>query len=180
MARPISYRWTGRGDRVLQRPILIASLLILGGVVALAQPLQIRVSQSNQPVEFSAGETDLIAGAGSDIVDWFYSAVNEKTLDIRNPDNNWRVDISRSDTTWHTGLRIEVLRTGDGTGSGTLTGGDDDYTEITTSATPLFYGTNGDARTVPLQFRLRGQFGYYVVPAGTYPTTIIYTVYDDI
>jgi len=161
-----------------RRKILLIILLLVPLAVPVAQPLRISVSQSNQSVDFEITLNDVIGGAGTDVAAWFYSAIDEKELDIRNPDDNWRVDVRRSDTTWHSELQIALLRTGDGTGSGTLTGGDVDYVIVTTTDTEFFTGTGGDARNVPVQFRLRGSIGTYSIPAGSYVTTIVYTVSD--
>jgi hypothetical protein len=161
-----------------RRQAFLIVLLLVPLAAAVTQPLRITVSQSNQSVDFVITATDIPGGAGTDVVDYFYTAVNEKELEIRNPNGDWNVYVSRSDTVWDSDLEIAVLRTGDGNGSGTLSGGDADYVVIGTSDVLFFSGTGGDARNVPIQFRLRGQLGYYGIPIDDYDTLITYTVID--
>jgi hypothetical protein len=116
---------------------------------------------------------DLISGAGSDLTSTYESASNATDLDITSI-RFWRVDVDRSDTTWHGDFTLSVRRTSDGSGSGTISGGLA-YMEITTTTTQFFSGTF-NRTDVTTQYQLTGMS--VDVPPDTYTTTVTYTVVD--
>jgi hypothetical protein len=135
----------------------------------------------NSTETFTIDQTDVVGGAGGDVPATFEGS--DRTFDVvpwaifGSPPNNWHIDISRADTTWHTDLHVYVRRTGSGTGA-TLTGGTT-YQEITTTATFFFSGSGGVCRGIPVRYQISGSFASLGVPAGNYSTTITYTVIAD-
>jgi len=119
--------------------------------------------------------SDLQAGAGSDLKSTYESAAGTGLLTISGTSGNgdtWRVDVRRSDTTWHTNFTLSVKRTGDGTGGGSISSRAA-YQAIGLSDAAFFSGA-GDRSGIPLQFKLEGMS--LQVPPATYSTTITYTV----
>lgn len=116
---------------------------------------------------------DLQAGAGSDLIDTYESASNEISIQIVSP-ANWRVDVRKSDITWHSNFQLYVRRTSDGTGGGSISGGTT-YQEVTDTDQSFFTG-NKNRNSVDVQLRLTGVS--IQIPPGTYTTTVYYTVVD--
>jgi hypothetical protein len=84
----------------------------------------------------------------------------------------WRLDVRREGGIWPRGMRLWVRRTGDGLGSGRLSGGMS-FQEVTPNGMLLCLGT-GDRLSVPLQLKITGvALG---TPVGTYATAIGYTL----
>lgn len=121
--------------------------------------------------------SNLTGGAGTDLTDTHESASHQVTVTISTTtgnDDNWRVDVKRTDTTWHGDFTLSVKRTGDGTGGGTITGGAA-YQAVATTDNAFFSGA-GDRSDIPVQLRLSGVS--VQVPPDTYSTTATYTVVD--
>jgi len=117
--------------------------------------------------------SDLIAGAGSDLVSVYESAANATLITITGGGNNtWRVDVRRTDSIWNGGFHLFVRRTGDGTGSKPVTGGLA-YQEVTTTNVSLF-SFEGNRSSIPIQYKLEGMS--IAVPPLTYSTTVVFTV----
>jgi hypothetical protein len=72
------------------------------------------------------------------------------------------------------GVALYVKRTGDGTGGGSILGGDS-YQEVTTSDVSFFSGA-GDRTAVNIQLKVTGA-SLSMLP-NIYSTSIIYTVVD--
>ena len=87
---------------------------------------------------FMITAADLTAGAGSDIGDKV-SASSATSITVSATGFNWKVNIRRSDSSWHGNLGLYVLRTSNGTGSGIVFGGAS-YIPIGTTDTQFFYG----------------------------------------
>ncbi len=96
------------------------------------------------------------------------------SIDITATSGNWGLDVKKIDTNWHSNLHLHVKRTSDGTGSGTISGGDS-YQEVTDIDQSFFSG-NSDRSNVNVQLKLTGVS--IQVPPDTYTTTIYYTVFD--
>jgi len=123
----------------------------------------------------SIGASDLSAGAGSDL-NSTYSSVNNSTLinitGAQGVNRDWRVDVNRVGGSWDANLRIYVRRTGDGTGTGTVSDGLN-YIEATTTGNYFFQGS--DLRSsIPVQYQLQG--ASLNVLANTYNTSVVFTV----
>jgi len=118
--------------------------------------------------------TDLQAGAGSDLISTYESAVDTVSIDISATIGNWGLDVKKFDTNWHSDLHLHVKRTSDGTGSGSISGGGA-YQEVTDTDQSFFSG-NGDRSSINVQLELTGVS--IQVPPDTYTTTVYYTVSD--
>ena len=120
---------------------------------------------------------DLTGGAGTDLTSTYESGASQVTVTISNTGgagDNWRVDVKRTDGTWHGDFTLSVQRTAGGTGGGSLTGGDE-YQAVGTTDSAFFSGA-GDWTDVPVQLKLTG-VSVQVPPSG-YSTTVTYTVVD--
>jgi len=118
--------------------------------------------------------SDLVAGAGSDLISTCQSAADAVSIDTTETSGNWGLDVKKVDTNWHSNLHLYVKRTSDGTGPGSISDGDS-YQEITDTDLSFFSG-NGDRSNVNVQLQLTGVS--VQVPPDTYTTTIYYTVTD--
>jgi hypothetical protein len=119
--------------------------------------------------------SDLQSGAGSDLVSSYENTAGAILIELTGllgQQNNYRVDVSKSDTNWHGNFRLFVKRTGDGTGNGTITGGTT-YQEITNTDQQFWTGVNG-RHNVPIQLKLDNVS--VQIPPDTYTTTVNYTV----
>jgi len=120
---------------------------------------------------------DLQAGAGSDLISSYESAADAGDLTISGTGGTgdvWRVDVRRTDTTWHGDFTLSIKRTGAGSGGGSIDGGTA-YQAVGTANAELFSGA-GDRSGIPVQFRLEGMS--VQVPPNTYSTTVTLTVVD--
>lgn len=117
--------------------------------------------------------SDLQAGAGSDLIDT-YESTDPITIDILVTAGNWGLDVKKIDGDWHADLHLHAKRTSDGTGSGSISGGDA-YQEITGIDQGFFNG-NGDRSSVNVRLKLTGVS--IQVPPNVYTTTVYYTVSD--
>lgn len=153
---------------------IISGLVLILGVVTPARAIDITVSGDwSRTITAS----DLQAGAGSDLASTYESASNQASITISGTGGNtdaWRVDVRRTDTTWHANFTLSVKRTADGSGGGGISGGTA-YQAITTTDASFFSGT-GDRTGVTAQLKLEGMS--VQVPPATYSTTITYTVVD--
>jgi hypothetical protein len=124
-------------------------------------------------------EADLAGAPGSNLITTYESATDQVSLDISEttaapPPDTWRVDVKKTDTTWHSDLHLYLKRTSDGTGPGTIMSGGS-YQEVTDTYTSFFAGAN-DRTGINVQLKITGVS--VNVPADAYSTTIYYTVVD--
>ncbi len=87
---------------------------------------------------------------------------------------DWRLDVNRTDTLWDSNMTLWIMRTTDGTGSGTITGGTA-FQSITTTAQSFYSGTR-NRRNVKAQLELRGLS--VIVGPNNYSTTVTYTLVE--
>jgi len=123
------------------------------------------------------GASDLTAGAGSNLTGSYQSNSDQVLISISNTmgyDDNWRVDVRRSDTNWHSNFVLSVRRTGDGTGGGLIAGGGS-YQSVGISDGAFFSGA-GDRSDITIQLEISGVS--IQIPPATYSTSIIFTVVD--
>ena len=155
---------------------IIASFLFLSVVIADDEDKEydIRAEGGWSDLMIDAGY--LMGGAGTDLIDMYESNSDATLLDIRFPkkDELWRFDVRKSDTTWFSDLSLYIRRTGSGSGSGSISGGNS-YIEILDMDREFFSG-NGHLNNIPLQYKLSGVS--VQVPPGTYSTTVIFTLVD--
>ena len=117
---------------------------------------------------------DLIAGPGSDFNPQYLSAVDQVIVAVSSTGKAWAVSIEGAFTYWHGDLSLDVHRTSEGSGSGTISGGTG-WQQVTTSSQQFFDGSK--RRTdVNVQYRLNGMS--VQVPPDTYSGTITYTVVE--
>ncbi|MGE5558831.1 MAG: hypothetical protein ACM3WV_09490 [Bacillota bacterium] len=151
------------------------ALLLFCAFLAHVQAIDITSAGAwNETIDAS----DLIAGAGSGLIDTYESA-NILILSIANcldDTDNWRVDVKRADVVWHGDLFLSVRRTSDGTGSGTIAGGLS-YIPVDAMDTAFFSGA-GDRSNINLQFKLSGIS--LNLPPDIYSTVVVYTVIDTV
>ena len=93
----------------------------------------------------------------------------------KNEDWYWKVEISKSDGTWHSNFHLDVKRTSDGTSDGGSISGLTAYEEIVNGdpTPPTFSGVRHHS-DIDMQYRLRGVS--LQIPADTYDTTVTYTL----
>jgi len=116
--------------------------------------------------------SDLVAGAGSDLIGTYESNSDQIVLDIDVGRGNFRVDVSKINTNWHSDFQLYVRRTSDGTGDGEISGGTS-YQEITDTY-QSFFTFKKDRTGINLQLKLSG-VSVQVAP-DTYTTTAYYTI----
>lgn len=120
--------------------------------------------------------SDLLAGAGSDLIDTYESIADVASISISGTagaSDNWRVDVKKVDTGWYGSFHLYVQRTSGGTG-GSVSGGTV-YQEITDADQSFFNGSD-DVSGIGIQFQLSG-VSVQIAP-DTYTTTVYYTVVD--
>jgi hypothetical protein len=114
---------------------------------------------------------DLESGPGSDLVGTYESGAAATVMSVTYG-GSWRIDVRRTDGTWHPDFGIHTQRTSDGTGGGTISGGTT-YMEITTVDTEFCSGTL-DRTDIDAGYKLTGM-SVNAAP-GTYNTTVTFTV----
>jgi len=116
--------------------------------------------------------SDLVAGAGSDLIGTYEGYSDQIVLDIDVGRGDFRVDVSKINTNWHSDFQLYVRRTSDGTGDGEISGGTS-YQEVTDTY-HSFFTFKKDRTGINLQLKLSG-VSVQVAP-DTYTTTVYYTV----
>jgi hypothetical protein len=150
-------------------------LLIIFGLIATGKKIKAQDITVTGSWFLTIDASDLQAGAGSDLIDTYESASNQVTIDISSVGgNNWRVDVKKVDTNWHSSFHLYVKRTSNGTGSGggSISGGTS-YQEVTDTDQSFFSG-NRNRYGINVQLKLSGVS--VQIPPDTYITTVYYTV----
>jgi len=119
--------------------------------------------------------SDLAGGTGTDIVSTYYSNADEIMASVIRTSTTWDVYVQGEVTNWHNDMRVSIRRTGDGNGTGWISGGTS-WLQITLGS-QLFYSGSNRRRNVPVQLRLAGVS--LQVPADTHSGTITYTVVEN-
>jgi hypothetical protein len=123
------------------------------------------------------GSADLVSGPGSNLPSYFESASNLISIDITgaiDDNDNWRVDVKKTDGTWNIALHLNAYRTNDGSGTGSISGGTS-YQEITSTDSQFFNG-RGDRSDITVRLKMSGIS--VTLPPATYSTTVTFTVVD--
>lgn len=156
------------------RPILSASLALFLALVA--APLAVDAITIAVVGDWTQtlGALDLVAGPGSDFPAAVESNSDQGAISIGGAAGSWRVDVKKTDSVWHGDLALEVRRTSDGTGSGSISGGLS-YLEVTGLDTTFFQG-DADRSAVDVQLRISGVSA--ALGVATFATTVTYTVVD--
>lgn len=148
-------------------------LLVMFGLIATGEKGEAAVSITvSGSWSLSIDASDLVAGAGSDLIGTYQSNSDQIVLDIDVGKGNFRVDVSKINTNWHSDFQLYVRRTSDGTGSGKISGGTS-YQEVTDTY-QSFFTFKKDRTGINLQLKLSG-VSVQVAP-DTYTTTVYYTV----
>lgn len=149
---------------------ICCSLIVFLGLAATAAAADL--TSSGDWTE-TVDSSDLVAGAGTDLVGQYQSVEGNTTLNVATTaGGNWRITARRADNTWHNQFTLWIKRSSDGAGSGTIIGGST-FIEVTGLDTELCSG-QADRSNVGLQFKLTGM-SVGVSPA-LYSTGIIFTV----
>jgi hypothetical protein len=114
----------------------------------------------------------LVSGAGSDLPAAIQSISGTTVLSIANAPGSWRVKARRSPGNWDGNLGVWVKRSSDGSGSGTIAGGEV-FVELGATDVEIFSGS-GARSSISLQFRLTGLT--CGASPDTYTSSIIFTV----
>ncbi|MGB2983333.1 MAG: hypothetical protein WBC63_05660 [Candidatus Bipolaricaulia bacterium] len=158
----------------LRRAVVLGALVLPGLLSLTAGGVLAIVTTGNWAVTISA--SDLIGGAGTDLQGSYESPADQVSVSISGslgPSDTWRVDVRRSDTTWHDDVHLWLQRTGDGTG-GSVAGGTS-YLEVTATDAAFFTGSD-DVSGIPVQLELTGMS--IAVPPASYSTTVVFTIVD--
>ena len=123
--------------------------------------------------------SDLTGGAGTNLTSSYESGAAQIQLSVTEIqyEHGFRVDVRRSDVSWHASLIVSVRRTGDGTGVGTISGGLS-YQAVGTSSAAFFSGTVPEGGTysrllIPVQVQVSGVS--VLIPPHSYSTHVIFT-----
>lgn len=121
---------------------------------------------------------DVIAGAGGDLTSQYLSNADAITINVADAiddSDNWQIQVRKEDTLWHAALTLSILRTSDGAGTGTISGGNSLFLDLT-AVDQFFFDGAGNRSIVDLQLRLSGVS--VLIPSDNYSTVIYYTVID--
>jgi hypothetical protein len=120
----------------------------------------------------------LVAGPGSELAAEIESTAAQATLDVSGTAGDaqaWHIDIQRSDAHWPDAFGVEVRRSSDGLGGGSISGGTA-YQPIGAIANTFFSGS-GDREGVALQLRITG-ISLAIAP-DIYTTAVVYTLVEE-
>jgi hypothetical protein len=163
-----------------------ASSLVLMGRALFFAVLLLSFVTAAEAIDISAtggwsetvDQSDLVSGAGSNLIDNYESATDASSIDVFNTidkKDKWRVDVRRIDGGgWHGDFTLYVQRTSNGNGQGSISGGLS-YIEITTTDIEFFSG-EGALWNIDVQYRSTGM-SIDVLP-DNYSTTVVFTVVD--
>ena len=164
-------------NRMNRRLLLFALFAALSAVALHAQTATITIT----PTTAWAPAISFTGLPGEDFAATFESAANEYRISVgnANPAVLWIISVRRQDTTWHPGLTLDVRRTTDGGGGGSVgpAGTLNVYQQILTTDAMLMEGDR-NRNNIRIQLRVSGAFGGAGVPAGVYTTTVLYTISD--
>lgn len=154
--------------------MVLLGLVMTAGLSAVFA-LEVTVSGGHA---FSLDLADLAGGAGSNLIPVHHSGADAILLTVAGTsgdDDTWQMQVHKEDSLWHGSLALGVLRTGTGSGSGSISGGD--VLSLTlNSSDQVFFEGSGDRINVPVQLTLSGVS--VLVPADSYITTVYLTIID--
>lgn len=160
--------------------VLILLFFVVSGFCQMVIEVDGNITFNNSSYIITEAGNDFpssIENESSVYVSVLYSSFWDKYF---NPNQKWKVDIQKSDLTWDQDLKLEAIRTGDGTrswygGKSNISDGTT-YQTITNTSNLFFKGKN-EVNYVPLNFKLSGVS--ITMGAQDFETNIILTVYDD-
>jgi hypothetical protein len=156
----------------------LATAALVCGAMGLSGPAPAKDITVLGNWSLTIGPGDLVGGAGTDLNSTYQSNPAQVYVTISNCQNRndqWHVNVRRTDTVWDSQLQLWVQRTGDGVGSGRSIAGGTTYQQVGLTDGYFFYG-QGDRSSIPVQLELTG-VSVSLAP-GTYSTTITYTLVD--
>lgn len=125
----------------------------------------------------SISSADLLSGPGSNLRPVYEDTGSPSYLNITGTSgvaDAWRIDVKKVDSIWNASTSLSVKRASDGTGPGSIMGGEA-YQQIENTDSAFCSGT-ADRNNIQLQLEFRGMS--LQVPPNTYSTTLVYTVVD--
>ncbi|MGQ9809957.1 MAG: hypothetical protein ACUVQ7_01265 [bacterium] len=150
----------------------IAKFILLATLIQSSRLLSGDISASGGWTEVIDAD-DLVAGAGSNLIDQYQSAQDATTIDISNVEF-YDVYVRKSDNNWNNDLILYIKRTGAGSGGGNISGGTT-FQEVTGTDSKFFSGYL--ARTgITVQYKLTGMS--ISISPDAYSTSVILTVVD--
>jgi hypothetical protein len=151
-----------------------AALLLLA-VFVLLKIVEAASVNINGQWSLTIGLGNLQGGAGSDLTSTYQSPSGQVTMDVAPGGKKpWSISVARVDSSWNMNFVLSIMRTGSGSGSGTVSGGTA-YLTITTTNQTFVTGT-GSLTGIPLQEQLGGVS--VSIPPASYSTTIQFTATD--
>ncbi|MBN1410942.1 MAG: hypothetical protein JW969_08855 [Spirochaetales bacterium] len=121
---------------------------------------------------------DSVTSPGMDVTNEYYSGDTAYYFTTINTNKtNWRIDMDRTTGSWNGSIRLSVIRLTDGTGAGSVTGGDTTYVLIDGTTREFFHGDQ-DRADVYFRYRI-DQVTASVLNYTTYSTTITFTGVDN-
>ena len=116
-----------------------------------------------------------ITEAGADFTNPFASSGTSIAIDINVTGNKkFNVYVNKSDITWNSALNLSVTRTTNGGPAGNISGGTSPVAIDNTQT--LFFNGKGDKTGIQIIYSLSGVS--VTLPAATYTTTVIYTLFQ--
>ena len=112
-----------------------------------------------------------ITEAGKDFSGTYTSSVNQVYLDINHP-NTWHISVKINNIDWDDNLQVYVRRTGNGWGSGRISG-TQNFKKTNNNGSTFINGRN-PRHDVPLQYQIRNVS--VTIPAHNYIAEIVYTL----
>lgn len=127
---------------------------------------------------FSIDAADLSGGAGSDFIADHSNADNAilvTVVDTTGDTDAWQIQVRQTDVLWHGSLDLALLRTGTGSGTGSVSGGN--LLPVTlTAVDQVFFEGEGNMTDIPLRMDLSGVS--VLIPVDTYSATLNFTIVD--
>lgn len=151
---------------------IIPVVIMVGEVIA-----QISITTTGG-VSRTIDASDLVSGAGSDLISDYESAADAVSANISGTtgaEDQWRVDVRKVNTTWHGNLHLYIRRTSDGDAPSTRISGGGSYQEVTGTDQEFFNG-EGDITGIEAQTKLSGVSIH--IPPDTYSAVVYFTVVD--
>jgi hypothetical protein len=162
-------------------PTFFCLLVLLPALALFSAPkLTITVGpQQTKTWETNVGPADIVGGAGSDFPAEYESTVDYFVIEVKNSANNWEVSVQKTDAGWPVSITVSARRSSDGTSGdpGATISGGSGYQAVT-STDALLFGGFGDWADVGIQLKVSGSYASFGIDAGTYTTTVTYTVID--
>ncbi len=156
--------------RAARRLVSVVSALFLG-IAVLEAALDLKITGTAWSRSISSA--DLQGAAGSDLTATYESLTNQLLFEIAGTTKgqNWRIDVKRTDTTWHASFVLSVQRNTGSDKDANLSGGLS-YLAVSTSDQAFFTG-HDNVKNIPIQERLGGVS--CAIPAQSYSTTLTFT-----